>query len=322
MTSSRRIRVAAAQLGPIQPSETREMVVARLMDMMREAHACGCTLIVYPELALTTFFPRYALPDDAVEPYFERSMPGPATQPLFDLSASLGVGFYLGFAELAEAGDGPQKGFNSSVLVNRSGKVVGLYRKVHLPGYVEPRPNYPNQHLEKRYFHVGDLGFPSWRTMGGVFGMALCNDRRWPETYRVMALRGAEMILIGYNTAAKNNYADEPQHLRMLHHKLAVQSGAYQNATWVVTAAKAGTEDGTKLIGGSCIIAPTGEIVAQAATEGEELVVGGCDLDLAAYMKRSVFDFARHRRVEHYGLIVERTAAIAPEADADAEAAV
>src|SRR6185312_4618695 len=73
-----------------------------------------------------------------------------------------------------------------SILVDKTGSVVGKYRKVHLPGHADHRPNYPFQHLEKRYFEPGDLGFPVWRALGGNIGMCICNDRRWPETYRVM----------------------------------------------------------------------------------------------------------------------------------------
>ena len=65
------------------------------------------------------------------------------------------------------------------------------------------------QHLEKRYFEPGDLGFNVWRTMGGILGMCICNDRRWPETYRVMGLQGVEMIVLGYNTPSVNSQKPE-----------------------------------------------------------------------------------------------------------------
>src|SRR5438128_1942749 len=62
-----------------------------------------------------------------------------------------------------------------------------------------------HQHLEKRYFEPGDLGFPVWRFMGGIFGMCICNDRRWPEVYRVMGLQGVEMVVLGFNTPSVNS---------------------------------------------------------------------------------------------------------------------
>ena len=133
-----------------------------------------------------------------------------------------------------------------------TGAIVGKYRKVHLPGHAEFDPSARFQHLEKRYFEPGDLGFPVWRIMGGIFGMCICNDRRWPETYRVMGLQGVEMVVLGYNTPSVNSQkAEEGPEKRMFHHKLSVQAGAYQNSTWVVAVAKAGVEDGHPLFGGS-----------------------------------------------------------------------
>ena len=114
--------------------------------------------------------------------FFEQSMPSPATQPLFDTAKALGVGFYLGYAEWCVE-EGRARHFNTSILVDGQGHIVGKYRKVHLPGHADYRPGIPFQHLEKKYFEVGDQGFPVWRTLGGILGMAICNDRRWPETF-------------------------------------------------------------------------------------------------------------------------------------------
>ena len=306
---ARTLKVAAAQLGPIHLADSRRRVVARLIDLMHEAASAGCRLVVYPELALTTFFPRYWY-DDLVETdrFFEREMPGQETRPLFEEAKRLGVGFHLGYAELVRE-SGRTHRFNSAILVGADGVVIGKYRKIHLPGHAEHRPNIPFQHLEKRYFEVGDLGFPVWRAFGGILGMAICNDRRWPETYRVLGLQGVEMVLIGYNTPTRNIYYPEPPHLCALHNDLALQSGAYQNGTWVVGVAKAGAEDGQELMAGSCIVAPTGEIVARALTQEDEVIAHECDLDLGAYIKNSVFNFAKHRRPEHYRRIAEQVGA-------------
>jgi predicted amidohydrolase len=143
--------------------------------------------------------------------------------------------------------------------------------------------------------------------------MAICNDRRWPETYRVMGLQGVEMVVLGYNTPSTNAQShDEPPERRVFHHRLSVQAGAYQNATFVVAVAKAGIEDGHPLFANSLIVDPNGEIVAEARTDGDELLVHACDLDATLFGKTTIFDFARHRRVEHYGLITARAAAVAP----------
>lgn len=310
----RYLKLAVAQLGPINIDDERHTVVKRLIALLHEAHAGGCKFVVFPELALTTFFPRYVYEDEqALDRWFERSMPNAATQALFDEAKRLGVGFYLGYAELAEQG-GEKKRYNTAVLVDEDGRVVGKYRKVHLPGYATPLPDVPFQHLEKRYFEVGDLGFPVWRAFGGVVGMCICNDRRWPETYRVMGLQGVELVALGYNTPTANIHGTpEPTHLKPFHNQLTMQAGAYQNGTWVAAAAKAGSEDGHGLIGGSCIIAPTGEIVAKTLSVDDEVIVYDCDLDLGTYIKETVFAFDKHRRVEHYGLITKQTGVKAPD---------
>ena len=309
---ARVLTLGAAQLGPIARSESRADVVKRLLALLAQAHARGCELVVFPELALTTFFPRWWMEDQAeIDAFFEREMPGPETRPLFDEARRLAIGLCLGYAELTVE-DGRTRRFNTSILVDRAGHVVGRYRKIHLPGHAEHEPYRAFQHLEKRYFDVGNLGFPVWRAFGGVVGMCICNDRRWPETYRVMGLQGVELICLGYNTPVHNPPAPEHDLLGPFHNHLVMQSGAYQNATWVVGVAKCGREEGCDMIGQSAIIAPSGEIVAMCSTLGDELATARCDLDAARSYKETVFNFARHRRPEHYRLIVDRTGAEPP----------
>jgi hypothetical protein len=308
---SRIVTVAAAQLGPIQKAETREQVVARMLVLMDEAKAQGADLIVYPELALTTFFPRWYHEDRAeADVWFEAAMPNPAVQPLFDRARAHGMGMSFGYAELTPEG----QHFNSSILVDKSGAIVGKYRKIHLPGHVEYDPTRAHQHLEKRYFEPGDLGFPVWRTMGGLMGMCICNDRRWPETYRVMGLQGVEMIVLGFNTPSVNGHkAKEGMAQRLFHHRLSVQAGAYQNSCWVVAVAKAGSEDGHHLMGGTLIVNPDGEIVAELEGEADGIIVHPCDLDDTRFGKQTIFDFKMHRRIEHYGPITGQVGVVEPE---------
>jgi predicted amidohydrolase len=313
------ITVAAAQLGPIARADTRAQVVQRLIALLEQAHGHGCDLVVFPELALTTFFPRWYIEDPAeLDAYYEREMPSPATQPLFDAARRLRIGFCLGYAERV---DDPVLGrprrFNTAVTVDKTGRILARYRKIHLPGHAEHEPWRRFQHLEKRYFEVGDLGFTAFRAgfgegKAGIFGMAICNDRRWSETYRVLGLQGVEMILIGYNTPVHNPPAPEHDALSHFHNQLVMQAGAYQNGTWVVGVAKAGCEEGVEQIGNSIIVAPSGEIVAACTTTGDELAVARCDLDLTGSYKTTTFDFARHREPEHYRLIVERKGAVPP----------
>jgi predicted amidohydrolase len=310
---SRIVTVGAAQLGPIQRADSRAAVVRRMLDLLRQAAGHGCDLVVFPELALTTFFPRWWMTDqEEIDAFFEREMPSNETALLFNEARACGIGFYLGFAELSEEG-GRMRRFNTSIIVDKSGAVALKYRKIHLPGHAEHEPWRAFQHLEKRYFEIGNLGWPVARTMGGLFGMCICNDRRWPETYRVMGLQGVEMVLLGYNTPRHNPPAPDHDRLSDFHNRLSMQAGAYANGTWVVGVAKCGVEEGCELIGGSAVIAPTGEIVAQALTLDDELVVARCDLDLGRSYKTTTFNFARHRQPDQYRLIVERAGAAEPE---------
>ena len=306
----REVVVGACQLGPIQRAESREAVIERMLALLHRAAEAGCTLAVFPELALTTFFPRWMMEDPAeIDRWFERSMPNPGTEPLFQAARERGVGLSFGYAELTPDGHH----FNTSILTDREGRITGKYRKVHLPGHAKYAPERDFQHLEKRYFETGDLGFPVWRTHGGILGMCICNDRRWPETYRVMGLQGVEMVLLGFNTPTTNSQSGaESPDLRNFHHRLSVQSGAYQNATWVVAVAKAGIEDGHALMGGTLVCGPDGAIAGELEGEEDGLLVVPCDLDRCAFGKRTIFDFALHRRPEHYGMIVERVGAEPP----------
>jgi predicted amidohydrolase len=298
-------------MGPNQRAEPRRVTLARMIVLLERAAAQDAHLVVFPELAFTTFFPRWLLSDAELDAYFERSMPNAEVQPLFDRAQELGVGFYVGYAERTADG----RRFNSAITVGPDGAVLAKYRKVHLPGSVEPRAGEPFQQLEKRYFDYGDLGFPAFRGAGSwgrpVIGMLICNDRRWPEAWRVYGLQGVELMLMGYNSAAydPNGGTSENASLRTFHSTLVVQANAYMNATWAISVAKAGNEDGAGLIGGSCIIDPNGGLVAQAATLEDEVLLGDCDLDACRQGKEKMFHFASHRRPQHYRRIVDQVGA-------------
>jgi predicted amidohydrolase len=301
------MKIAAAQLGPLNQADSKSAAVARLVNLLKEAHSMGAKFVVFPELALTTFFPRWWMEDQAEvdKRYFESTLPSPVTEPLFALAKKLGIGFYLGFAELT-----PDKHrYNAAILVAPDGSIVGKYRKVHLPGHAEHKPKAAFQHLEKKYFEVGDLGFRVWRFMDTITGMLICNDRRWPEAFRVLALQGAEIVALGFNTPTENLHYPEPPALRVHHHLIMAQSMAFQNATWLVETAKCGYEDGFRMFGHSLIVAPTGEIAVKSQTEEDEVICYNADIDLAANLKNTMFNFAAHRRPEHYKLIVERVGA-------------
>lgn len=302
---ARILTVAAGQLGPIGPDENRACVVARLIVLLEDAKRRDCDLVVFPEMALTPFFPRRWIPLQADrDRYFEFEMPSPETRPLFDAAAALGIGFYLGYCEAVRDGDDVRH-FNASVLVDGTGRIAGKYRKVHLPGNATYDPTLKLQHLEACYFEDGDLGFPVFEAFDGRVGMLICNDRRWPEPYRVLALQGAELVCLGYNSPALLPDTPEQNALRTFHHLVPMQAAAYQNGMWIVATAKAGHEDGCDMMGQSCVIAPSGEVVALATGLGDELVCCRIDLDATRAYKR-FFDFDTYRRPQAYRLIVDR----------------
>ena len=304
---TRLLKVAAAQLGPIQRTDDRQSVVMRLIELLRNAHSQKAELVVFPELALTTFFPRWFVDDiSQADHWYETQMPSAITQPLFDEAKKLGVGFCLGYAELTENGER----FNTQILVERNGDVVAKYRKVHIPGHETHEPDRPFQHAERYYFKPSEEGFGVWQAFGGRIGMMICNDRRWPESYRVMGLQGVEMILCGYNTPLQ--YIPDPTQdpLQSFHNALVMQSGAYQNGTFVVGVAKGGVEEGVDSLADSSIIAPSGELLAKTSTSGDEVVTATCDLDWCYNYKNTLFNFDRYRRPEVYGRITSQRGAI------------
>ncbi len=311
---SRRVTVGTAQMGPIAREETKSEVVDRLMALLHEARDQGVDLLVYPELAMTTFFPRWFVADQAdFEHYYHREMPDRDTKPLFDEARSLGIGFALGYAEIHTGEDGTEHRYNTYILVERDGTVVSKFRKVHIPGHAHYEPWREFQHAERHYFEPGPDGFGAWRAFGGIVGMAICNDRRWPETYRVLGLQGAELILIGYNTPL--HYAPDPTQnaLSGFHNHLVMQAGAYQNGAYVVGVAKGGIEEGVDSLAQSVIIAPSGQIIAQSVTTADEVISAAIDLDFCDTYKKTLFDFDFYRMHEHYGLITQRRGAIPPE---------
>jgi len=285
-----KIRIACVQMQPVIGKV--EANVAHSVTLIDRAAELGAKLVVLPELCNSGYVFKSREEAFAVA---EPIPSGRTVKAWGEIAAKHKLHLVSGICE--RDGD---KLFNSAVLIGPGG-YIGTFRKVHL------------WNEENLYFEPGDLGFPVWRTMGGILGMCICNDRRWPETYRVMGLQGVELIVLGYNTPSVNSQkAEEGPEKRLFHHRLMVQAGAYQNSTWVVAVAKGGAEDGFPMIAGSIIVNPDGEIVAEASTEGDELLVHACDLDDTVFAKKTIFDFARHRRIEHYGLITSRTGAIPP----------
>jgi len=283
----RHLELAAAQMGPNNEGASREEIVERMLGLLDRAIGEGVELIAYPEMALTTYFPKRVRPD--FEQFFETEVPPKALEPLLRRAAEARVAVHVGFCEKAD-----QRYFNTALLTDRDGRLCGTFRKIHLPG--TRTPDGFAQVYEPRYFAHGDTGYRVFDAAGVKVGMAICQDRRYPETYRALALQGAEVILIGYNTPISALALDL--------NELCMRAGAYANLCFVVGVAKAGVEDGVELIGGSCVISPQGQVLAKAATTGDELVVARIDLDTMGPL-RARWNFLGRRQPQHYGTLLQ-----------------
>ncbi|KAI5272149.1 carbon-nitrogen hydrolase [Aureobasidium subglaciale] len=348
------LKVAAAQVGAVHRDADRAETLSRLISLLDKAASQKVQLVLYPECTFTTFFPRHLFASQSeLDTYFEHNddlLSSPFTAPLFQKAAEYGIDISVGFAERTEEGTG----YNTCIYFSASqGKMINKYRKVHLPGTVEPfsDPEAVNQ-LEKRYFTPGNLGFPAFRAPNllpsssittkqssgitgsvvekqdqgkgdPVLGMMICNDRRWPEVWRSYALQGAELLLIGYNTVAHSPHLwgttkpmteEEAEKEALFHSKLVQQSNSYMNSVFSISAARCGLDDNHyNLISGSAIINPEGHVLAESTTKDDELVVAEIDLEECRQGREKTFDFERHRRTEAYARIVEQTGVVEPE---------
>jgi predicted amidohydrolase len=283
----RHVKVAAAQMGPNNDGTPREVIVERMLALLEQSIREGVELIAYPEMALTTYFPKRVRPD--FDHFFETEVPPKSLEPLLRRAAQARVAVHVGFCEKADG-----KYFNTALLTDRDGRLCGTFRKIHLPGTKIP-DGFAQVH-EPYYFAHGDTGYKVFDCAGAKVGIAICQDRRYPESYRALALQGAEIIVIGYNTPLSALALDL--------NDLCMRSGAYANACFVVGIAKAGVEDGMELIGGSSVINPQGQIIAKASTTGDELITALIDLDEMTPVRKR-WNFLGRRQPQHYGSLLD-----------------
>lgn len=297
----RRVRAAAAQLGPA--SDTGAETVERIVSLIQQAAADQVKLIVFPEMALTPYFPVAEPP--SVGPFAEVTVPSLLTRPIFDAARA---GELVLVLPLVRAADGAC--FNSAIVVDSDGDVLGNYDKTHIPKGERP------------YFAPGQTGFRVWPTSGGRVGALICADRSFPEGWRLLALGDAQIVAAPYNTSlnvphnrrsgrSSNSTLREQQELRM-------RGSANMNGFYVVAAGKAGVELATQYIGDSMIISPWGDVLARAQTDGDELVCADIDLDVVDEARRGL-DLAHKRRPDVYAeLAAPLPAAVAALASARA----
>ena len=285
---TRPFTVAAAQLGP--SSSTKAQTVERMVALIQEAGQRDVELLTFSELSLTPYFAARVC--EAWQDFPEDGLPSAVTRPLFEAACQAGLHWVFPFAERENG-----QVYNTAVLIDPTGTVIQKYRKAHIPGVVEPRWESLDI-FEKRYFTEGNLGFPVTALRTGEsakLGMLICYDRRFSEAYRALALGGAELICIPYNTPTFGRPPEEGHETA----EILLRAAAIENQLFIVAAGKAGVEDGVEYIGGSEIISPEGKILAKARTDGDELVVTTIDLDALAKLKAR-WDFMPDRRPELY----------------------
>lgn len=261
----------------------------RAEALIRQAAGQGAEVVLVQEL--------FAAPHFCIEQhprYFELAQPldgHPLVARFAALARELGVVIPVSFFERS----GPAF-FNSVAMVDADGRVLGVYRKSHIP----QGPGYE----EKYYFSPGDTGFKVWDTAFGRIGVGICWDQWFPECARVMALMGAEMLL--YPTAIGSE-PPAPGHDSQPHWEMAMRGHAAANILPVVASNRIGTEvapEGREVTfyGSSFIADHTGQLAAKAGRTGEEVLVHRFDLDGIAALRAS-WGLFRDRRVELYGRV-------------------
>lgn len=257
---------------------------------IREAAAQGAQVICTQELFTTPYFCRTQDPAlfDLAEP-----IPGPATQRFQTVAKELGVTLILSLFERRAAGIY----HNTAAIVDADGALLGRYRKMHIP----QDPGFE----EKFYFTPGDTGFRAWDCAFGRIGVIICWDQWYPESARLTAMRGAEIIFcptaIGWlpeekaalGTAQRNAW-------------LRVQQGhAVANGCYYAAVNRSGTEGNTEFWGSSFVSDYTGTLLAEASTDRQEVLIADCDLT-ALEAHRRMWPFFRDRRIDAYADLTRR----------------
>lgn len=279
---SRIVRVAAAQLGP---SGTKDENAERMRALVDRAADEGVEIAAFPELSLTPYF--CIKNERGYEQYFV-PVDDPRIASVLERAGRRGVALVLPFAER----DGIRF-FNSAVVSDTKGRVVGRYRKIHIPGAF-PFQDRGALVFEKLYFTPGDLGYPVFDIGPARIGVQICYERNFPEGYRILAMRGAEIVFTPTNLMRIGSVWHSGTW------ELVLRARAYENGLFIVGINKAGQEWGLDYVGDSLVARPTdGEVVARSAAATDDLLVVDCDLDEIDEARRRL-PFMRDRQPHTY----------------------
>jgi N-carbamoylputrescine amidase len=271
------------------------------VEMVREAAARGAQVICLPELFRTQYFCQR---EDASLFDLAESVPGPTTERLAEVARRATVVVIISLFERRAAGIY----HNTAVVLDGDGSIKGIYRKMHIPD----DPLY----YEKFYFTPGDLGFRAFDTQCGKIGTLVCWDQWYPEGARLTALAGAQVIFyptaIGWHPAEKQAFgAAQLDAWRTVQRGHAIANGVYVAVVNRVghetgdVNGKAAPGAGLEFWGGSFLADPFGEVIAEARSDREDILLGEVDLRRVEEVRRH-WPFLRDRRVDSYAGISQR----------------
>jgi N-carbamoylputrescine amidase len=285
--STNAVTLAVAQLSS---TWDRPANIAKAKDIIRLAASRGANIVMLPELFATPYFCQ-----DQLAEHFalaEEFRGNTLIAEFAGLAKELSVVLPLSFFERAS-----NAYFNAVAMIDADGSVLGRYRKAHIPD----GPGYQ----EKYYFHPGDTGFRVWPTRHGALGCAICWDQWFPEAARVMALKGADLLL--YPSTIGSEPAPAPPVDSRDHWRRVMQGHAAANYVPLAAANRVGVEAGRgsemTFYGSSFITGPTGEIVAELDRDEEGVAVARFDLAEIAKARAS-WGLFRDRRPELYAPIL------------------
>jgi N-carbamoylputrescine amidase len=287
MTPSASVRIALLQHA-CSPDKQANLDLAA--DLIRQAASRGATIVATQELFASRYFPQ-----EEDEKHFDLAepIPGPTTERLAALARELRIHLAASLFERRA----PGIHHNTSVLIDPAGQIVGKYRKMHIPD--DPR------YFEKYYFTPGDLGFQVHHAGDLALGSLICWDQWFPEAARLTALRGAQLLL--YPTAIGWIPEDPPevQQRQRRAWQTVQHAHAITNGVFVAAVNRVGVEGDIRFWGSSFVVDPTGQVIAEASPDRDEILLADLDLSLIPHVRQQ-WPFLRDRRIDAYGDLTQR----------------